>query len=219
MCTDLENIIQKFIYNNNQFCSEKDFQFSLAWEIKSKLKNTEVILEYPYKDDDKIMYIDICVIHNGKKYFIELKYKTKKEKINRYGEEIELANQFAQDLGRYSFCKDIERLESIKDSASNYAIFLTNDSSYWTERQKASTLDCNFRIHENKYLSKNLDWALSSSDNLSRPWIKKYPAITLNNEYTCGWKNTENNNYRYLCLKISNPYIVKPLLKCTQSST
>lgn len=30
MCADLEDIIKNFIDNNNQFCSEKDFQFSLA---------------------------------------------------------------------------------------------------------------------------------------------------------------------------------------------
>lgn len=147
------------------------------------------------------MYIDICVIHNGKKHFIELKYKTKKETISRYNVKIDLTDQLAQDLGRYSFCKDIERLELVNqdNSGPNYAIFLTNDSSYWENNTDKHTLDFSFRIYENKTLSGNLNW------KLQKTWTRKYPAITLNNEYTCNWKNTKNENCKYLCLKISNP--------------
>lgn len=208
MCADLEDIIKNFIDTNNQFCSEKDFQFSLAWEIKSKLENTEIILECPYKGKNgKTIYIDICVTHNGKKHFIELKYKTKKETINRYNVEIDLTNQLAQDLGHYSFCKDIERLESVNQDylGSHYAIFLTNDSSYWTIPNRKQTLDCNFRIHLGKTLEKMLDWTEQPINNKHEHWTNKYPAIQLKNKYECKWEDTENENCKYLCLKISNP--------------
>ena len=68
---------------------------------------------------------------------IELKYKTKKKKYQtlNFG-EIELKNHAAQDLGRYDFIKDIERIEkwgknnTSKKLKIGFAIFLTNDSVY-----------------------------------------------------------------------------------------
>ena len=45
-----------------------------------------------------------------------------------------LRNDGVQDLGRYDFIKDIERIERIAahvPQAEGYALLLTNDSSYW----------------------------------------------------------------------------------------
>ena len=57
--------------------------------------------------------IDIIVSDkNGKKTVpIELKYKTKKLKTEFNGESYDLTNHGATDIGRYSFRKDIYRIE------------------------------------------------------------------------------------------------------------
>lgn len=75
---------------------------NLAWKIKEKLGDwAEVILEYPQTDGKKTVYIDLCVIYEGKKHFIALKYKTTAQTIKRHGVELSLKNQGAHDNGRY----------------------------------------------------------------------------------------------------------------------
>ena len=203
---------------NTIFCSEADFQFSLAWYLKEKLNNVNIILEYPYvadkqltdnKEREKIYYIDIYVEDSNSDCcsYIELKYKTKSGKIKRYGKHIDLKNQAAQDIGRYLFLKDVLRLEEIcekenSQNMKNYAILLTNDSSYWTTRSNTKTLDTHFRIHDGKEINGVLKWEKRNAD--AAHWSDKYSPITLKNSYTCNWKvkSHEAKNWNYLIFSI-----------------
>ena len=89
---DIDNIIEKL--GGKIFVSEKDFQLELAYKIKEQYKDdVDVRLEYCPKNVKicmidkngetiigKSMYIDILIIHKGKWYPIELKYKTREIK-------------------------------------------------------------------------------------------------------------------------------------------
>ena len=223
METILKNIMDEFINSDEHFCSEADFQFSLAWRIKEELeknnkKDIKVLLEYPIKKEEQKkdnkkeenIYIDIYVSYDKKEHFIELKYKTKKAKIKRHENEFTLKNQAAQDIGRYLFCKDIERLENMKNKGNNYAIFLTNDSTYLSQpNYKKDTLDKNFRIHEGSTLNRKLEWIPpeDNDDNKKPHWTTRYDPISLKNNYECKWKtNAINNNTikSYLLLEIKS---------------
>ena len=206
----LEKIMNEFINSDDHFCSEADFQFSLAWRIKEELKNVEIILEYPIENKENTnqhIYIDICVIHNNKKHFIELKYKTTRVAFKKHDIPFKLTTQSAHDLGRYHFCKDIERLEKMKNKGChNYAIFLTNDPAYVSKPKHSETLDKNFRIHEGSELKKGipLEWNTPKSNcNAEKPhWTSSYDTIEFNNDYTCKWNTNEKATKSYLLLKI-----------------
>ncbi len=162
---DMRETLEEIMNNrlNTAFCSEADFQFTLAWEIKEVLgKGYEVMLEYPeqkkdekdQKDKTKTVYYDICVAKDkGKKteesYLIELKYRTKEDTITRHGHDFSLKNQGAQNLGRVHFIQDIARLE--KQNVVNgkcYCIMLTNDDAYSKESKRKKTKDKEFRLHK-----------------------------------------------------------------------
>lgn len=154
--------MKSFGIENTIFCSEADFQFCLAWKIKEKLGNkAEVILEYPQTTKKRINYIDLCVVYDGKKHFIELKYKTIKKKVYCHGVKLELKKHAAQDNGRYDFCADIQRLEKYTEKgSSSYAILLTNDNSYWNKHlPREQSLGYAFSINEEKEaLHGKLEW-------------------------------------------------------------
>ena len=193
----LTNIMTDFINCSDCFCSEADFQFNLAWRIKEEIPDANVILEYPIREKNKNKYIDIYVSHNNKEHFIELKYKTKSEEIERYGNKFILANQSAQDVGRYSFCKDIERLESMKNkNSTNYAIFLTNDTAYCIDNDNMKSLDTLFRIHQGKTLNGILNWNTDKKEH----WTADYPPINIKGAYKCDWKGS--NSKKYLILEV-----------------
>lgn len=144
----LIDIMKSFGDENTIFCSEADFQFCLAWKIKEKLGNkAEVILEYPQTTKKRINYIDLCVVYDGKKHFIELKYKTIKKKVYCHGVKLELKKHAAQDNGRYDFCADIQRLEKYTEKgSSSYAILLTNDNSYQFINTLLYIININFKF-------------------------------------------------------------------------
>lgn len=148
----INNAIDRLRDKGIIFLSESDLQFNLAWEIKNILGSDceNIILEYPYKNsDNKTIYIDIVVITKTEVSFIELKYKTKKSKINRSGVDFELKTQGAQDLGRFYFITDLERMENINNpypdkKITNFCIFMTNDTAYKSSCNNTICKDFNF---------------------------------------------------------------------------
>lgn len=99
--------------------------------------------------------IDVVVEKDGLFYPIELKYKTKQKngEIQRFKEDfgkIEiLKNHGARNIGRYSFWKDVARLEFIKDSfekvKGGFCVFITNDDKYTKKPTDSSE---NFTMQE-----------------------------------------------------------------------
>jgi len=126
------------------FHSEADFQHALAWEIHQQRSTCQVRLEAPLPVGEKRGHVDIWMSDDTAFCAVELKYKTRRVRVEVNGETFDLLDQSAQDCGRYDFLKDLERLERIvsaNDDIVGYAVFLTNDSAYWTQPTRTGTID------------------------------------------------------------------------------
>ena len=195
------------------FYSEADFQHSLAWELHAEYEG-KIRLEYPAQIySGKTSYIDILDTRNLEKVAIELKYKTKKTSSNiKYnGEEYPLTNQSAQNQARYDFIKDIERLErfvELNANAVGYAVFVTNDSSYWNKARSTTTVDSNFRIHQGRTLTGSLKWCESAKEGTTKG---RTNPINLNGTYAIEWNDfssfsqtPKNGVFRYVLIKVTS---------------
>lgn len=198
--TALSEAIKRLEAEKAMFTLEADFQFSLAWKLKEILGETaKIILEYPYrkKEGTRIKYIDIYVDTPNEISFIELKYKTKTQKITRYGIDLTLKNHSAQDFGRLLFVQDIERLEGVHNTTSkkmnNYCLFLTNDKVYWEKGKKRETIDEKF------YLAENIE----AGAKVFSPKNDKYKKEVSTNEYECHWCDYLDD-FKLLMIKVKS---------------
>lgn len=146
---NIQDVIDSLKEKRKVFTSEADFQLSMGWVIKELYQEAvNVRMEYcPEAEPD--MRIDIMVFMNGKQIPIELKYKTVKCELkvdSEVGSEIyRLKNHGAKNQGCYDYLKDIQRIETVKESIPDkfekgYTVFLTNYLSYQKPARK------NFRV-------------------------------------------------------------------------
>lgn len=147
--------INRLAKDGKIFCSEADFQFSLAWELQKILPSAEIYLEKGVDVTDDMFYIDIVVRYEDLYYYIELKYHTSLCVWRYKNSQLFLKEQSAQDLLRYDYLKDIYRLLTVskahkEDYGGGYAVVLTNDRLIYDKPRFYSNkvLDFNFRIHE-----------------------------------------------------------------------
>jgi hypothetical protein len=122
------------------FHLESDFQFALAWEIKSLYPDCELRLEVPFNFESKGR-IDILVRFGDAIFPIELKYLKKALKYTVDDEPFVLA-EGVHDMEMYDCIGDINRMESfcgnLKGFHTGYVVWLTNDSAYWDSSYNAS---------------------------------------------------------------------------------
>lgn len=135
------NAIMEFLANKRPlFHSEADFQFALAWEIKSRYPQTEIRLEVPFGGTVNGR-IDIIVSHLTGVYPIELKYLKKHLRCAVDDEQYDLA-EGVHDLDMHDCIKDIARIETFRGQLAGfrrgYAVWLTNDPAYWNASYNAS---------------------------------------------------------------------------------
>jgi hypothetical protein len=126
---DIHHLMSELARSRPVFHSEADFQHALAWQIREAMPDCSVRLEFkPFPDDDKRMYLDIWLPTVG--VAIELKYPTRKLELNHNDEYFSLADHSAQDIQRYDFLKDLQRLENVvarhQPAKAGYAVLLTN---------------------------------------------------------------------------------------------
>lgn len=205
--TALSEAIKRLEAEKAMFTLEADFQFSLAWKLKEILGETaKIILEYPYceKEGTRIKYIDIYVDTPNEISFIELKYKTKTQKITRYGIDLTLKNHSAQDFGRLLFVQDIERLEGVRNRTSkkmnNYCLFLTNDKVYWKKGKNKENKENEKKretIDEKFYLAENIE----AGAKVFSPDNNKYKKEVSTNAYECHWCNYLDD-FKLLMIKV-----------------
>jgi hypothetical protein len=209
---NIENLLQSLSQIRPVFHSEADFQFALAWHIKQNIPEVDIRLEYPKVDrehvrNNKRIYLDILVLNGRIKYGIELKYKTKSLELNIGEESFNLNNQGAQDIARYDYLKDIQRLEWFKSEGIfdiGYAIFLSNDSKYWQILKNTNTVDRHFRIHEGRKITcdSNLCWTEDASEGTKR---NRENNIIIKSGYDIQWydySRIHENLFRYTYVKI-----------------
>ena len=204
---DIVRVLNKLAGESRIFHSEADFQHALAWKIHEDLPDAAIRLEYPVSHSRQQMHFDIRIAQHEAVLAIELKYKTQHLDISVDRETFRLKNHSAQDSGRYDFIKDIRRLEEMLEKEKNgrgYAILLTNDSTYWeTPKNKKSTKDAEFRLHEGRTLEGTLDW----QGNPAIAACRNAP-IVLQGQYRLEWKDYSElptagyNKFRYLVVQV-----------------
>ncbi|MGN5954145.1 hypothetical protein ACP6L2_05980 [Sphingobacterium lactis] len=223
-------IINKLQEKRGVFHSEDDLKLEMALVIKELYPGFNVRLERPiiiqmHSVDGKIIDvrapIDIVVLDNElKKVFpIEIKYKTKRALITDNLENFDLANHGANDVGRYSFRKDIYRIENVKIESLNienlkiekYAIekgfvfILTNDKAYYqNDISTKGSLDSNFSFHHGSIINANYaGWNIESL-----PKNKYFFDINLQNDPLLKKHWTVSKEY-YYNLELKNDYLVQ----------
>jgi len=200
---DIGDILRTLAQQRPLFHSEADFQHAFAWEIHRRLPDASVRLEFPFQVGGKSAHLDIWIAQRDTALAIELKYKTRKFSVEFASEKFNLLNQSAQDVGRYDFLKDIQRLEQIvadRPGTVGYAILLTNESLYWRPQKDSSQQDTAFRLHQGRVVYGQLKWqetaGLGSTEGRTNP-------ITLRSEYSLNWEdysrfNNPMTSFRYL---------------------
>jgi hypothetical protein len=177
---EITEVLSSLAHERPFFYSEADFQHAFAWEIHKKLPFARVGLEIPVPVGDHgqdYLHIDVWVAYENAILAVELKYKTRGLTVkidnqhDSMNEHYSLKDQGAQEIGRYDFLKDIQRLEQVVDGHQNfigYAVLLTNDSAYWQEPRKKGTVDADFRLHHGRVVEGDLTWRKNAAAGTKR---------------------------------------------------
>lgn len=187
---DIREPLAELSHTRKIFHSEADFQFALAWEIQKAYPTAEIRLEYSPAHIEPRIHIDILVMIGDEWYPIELKYKTIGFMMTCDGEEYKLKSHVAQDLGRYDYLKDVQRIERLEQSMPSfkkgYSLLLTNDPAYWNNTNRSDTVYEEFKLSENMIKTGRLSWA----SHAGKGTIKgREESITLTGKYTICWEN------------------------------
>lgn len=166
MTLDVPGLMENLSEERPIFHSEADFQHALAWQLHKEMPNDEIRLEYkPFQDER--MYLDIWIRSQAVGVAIELKYLTKDLKLEWDDESFALRDQGAQDLGRYDFLKDVQRLEHVmyglRPAKVGYAVLVTNAPPYWKPPLR-TTIDAAFRLHEGRKITGEMAWPTQASE-------------------------------------------------------
>jgi hypothetical protein len=191
------------------FHSEADFQHAISWEIQQQLPNASLRLERPVQVNNRSLHVDVWVITQDEILAIELKYKTRGLSVLVDGEKFDLKDQSAQDIARYDFMKDIQRLEQVtaeQGRTTGYAILLTNDSAYWINPANRNTVDAAFRIGDGRTLEGVFDWGVNASDGTK---MSREQSLALRNGYLVKWEDFSHpspasyGSFRSLTIKVT----------------
>lgn len=153
----IDNLMNRLAELRPVFHNEADFQFALAWLIKSEIcPSWEVRLEMalPERSEGR-EYADIIIMDEKDYVILELKYKTIESTYACNGEEFVLCNQSAEDLGTYDTWKDVTRIERLqrqevqgREFCLGAVILLTNDRSYYKKKSNECFLKDYWLIDE-----------------------------------------------------------------------
>ena len=238
---DINNLVGQLRNNRNVFHSEDDLKLSFGMEILNNYSDCQVRLERPVDIEmvdwnNKTMIarapIDVVIIEkNGNSIPVELKYKTKKTQFEHNDEKYQLTEHGAVDIGRYSFRKDIYRIEqylaSNPNSETGYVLILTNDKAYFnTDVSQKDNYDKFMSFHHGAVLDKqDRGWNYSkiSDDKYERRtgdkrwWYKEkkkvhwtctkelFYKLELKGNYIIDWINYSSliqTDFKYCLIKV-----------------
>ena len=176
--------------------------------------------------------IDIVVIDEENNTIpIEIKYKTTKEVLDFNNEEYRLLNHGACDIGRYSFRKDIFRVEQyLRENTSSklgFVLIITNDKSYYDhDVSNKNKIDKNFSFHNKmsiaqaddswnynkinlskyEYNPKDNQWKIKGMQKKHWTCTKEhFYLLNLENEYEIIWEDYSKigkSNFKFCLIKI-----------------
>lgn len=185
------------------FVSEADFQASLTWELAKVFQdspNVKIYREFPVRVYDTrwhTIYIDILVVADGKKYPIELKYKTDKIESDALYEDTGipikdiLKSQAAHDVDSYDCWKDISRIEKLVDSGfaqTGVFICIANDKYYWNGNCGENTLGYAFRMNPGIKRGGEYNWNFANC-TIPEKLLKTRPNLRIKNDYEFVWRD------------------------------
>lgn len=179
--------LEKLRNKRKLFHSEADFQFALAWEIQLIYPNASVRLEYcPAAASN--MHIDILVEHENCIYPIELKYKTLLTEVTVNGEAYRLKSHGAQDIGKYDFLADIQRMEYMSNVLprfrQGFAVWLTNDPAYWSKTTRQNTIAEAFQLFDGAVKQGEMAWAAHAGNGTTKG---REAPVVLADSYVVKW--------------------------------
>ncbi len=189
------------------FHSEADFQHTFAWELHRVNSDWDIRLEVPVRTIAGAIHLDVRASSQSAQVAIELKYKTRGLATSVNGEDFALANQAAQDLGRYDFFKDLSRVEAFAQGNADRtgcAIFLTNDSAYWKAPTSSSHGYADFAMNDGRGVSGTLSWGDRASLGTRRG---REDSIAIHGHYLLRWMPYSSvvaksyGEFRYLCVQ------------------
>lgn len=207
---DVNELMKDLASRRPVFHSEADFQLALAWRMHEVAPDVPVRLEWPavLPEQEKRIYLDLWL--PGSNVGVELKYLTRKLEFEHEGERFALRNQGAQDIRRYDFLKDVERLEHLSvsegtDVRAGFAILLTNDPLYWNRPGLKGTVDAKFRLHEGRTVKGTMKWSKKASPGTKSG---REDPICLKDSYLLRWQDYGDEGdgayqrFRYLAIRI-----------------
>jgi hypothetical protein len=170
------------------FHSEADFQHALAWHLHTSQLVSSIRLELPFRrEGNGSEYLDLLAVVGGDRVAVELKYKTRRLTHSHADEAFVIQNHGAQDLGRYDFLLDVQRIERFVQegrATNGLAVLLTNDQSYWSPASRGGTVDEMFRLNEGRVISGKLSWLPHASGGTTKG---RTAPIALRGNYTALW--------------------------------
>ena len=185
---DFNKILGELSTERPLFHNESDFQFSLAWKIKSFYPDLAIRLEKAINGDvNSSEYLDILVLDKGKGNMgIEVKYITSQLVTQHDGEKYCLKTHSANDIRCYYSLKDIQRLEKFIENGNisrGYTLWLTNVTGLWKGAMKGSYYD-EFRIYEGRTIVGKMNWKPGTGEGTKK---NREDPITLSGKYTIRW--------------------------------
>ena len=190
----MDHIIKSLSKKRPVFHSEKDFQFSLAWEIKSQYPKSEIRFEFPCIGVND--YMGMVVFCDNKWYPVEIKYrKAEFSTIINY-EQYRLTTDLPKHEDIHTFIKDIQRVETqskiMNSLRGGFVIWLSNDYAYW-EPVSSKSKSAPFFVHEGVTIAGEIKNARHS--------------VKILGTYTVRWRdysrfNLENGDFKYVLFNI-----------------
>lgn len=204
---DLQVPLSRLRSKRKIFHSEADFQFAFAWELQLQYPDDAIRLEYP-PPNDPTKYVDILLRIGEDVYPIELKYKTKLFSAVVDGEPYYLKNHGAQDIGKYDFVKDICRVEAFRETISGYrdgyALWLTNDPSYWSKPTNDAVGYSAFSVHHGAVKEGAMPWGVGIGAGTTKG---RDNALVLSGRYVIDWHDysqvdAKNGAFMYSIVRV-----------------
>ena len=203
---DITDVMIELAHRRPVFHSEADFQHAFAWRIHRIMSDGNARLEYkPFPNEP--MYLDLWLPGIG--VTVELKYFTRKLEREHNGESFALRDQRAQDIRRYDFIKDIQRLERVskerREVRAGFAVLLTNDPSYWQQSSRPGTVDAAFRLHDGRWITGELAWTERAAAGTTKG---REEPLRLDSSYELQWRDyadiggASHGQFRYLAVQI-----------------
>ncbi len=160
------------------------------------------------------MATDIWIRVSDAAVAIELKYTNRALQEECNGEVFSLRDHGAQPPRQYDFIKDVQRLEQAlrlpNPADYGFAVFLTNNSTYWTPPRQSNIIDADFRIHDGHHIGGGvLRWSTHTGEGTKR---NREEAIVLANLYKLQWRNYSvfgnepGRRFRYLAVRVPPNY-------------